>query len=231
MKMTRYSPSEFRSLLNLIEDYMRCGFRQDHAKEEDAPPDRKRLLAALAQEVASCKKCGLWKGRKKAVPGTGSAEPLVVVVGEGPGREEDNSGLPFVGRAGQYLDRWLAAVQIGQNQTPLSRATNTFIANIVKCRPPNNRDPLPEESETCQLYLERQIEILKPNAILCVGRISAQILTGTPSGIGALRGKVYHYRGVPLVPTYHPSAVLRNPELRSPVWEDLKLLKSLLENA
>jgi DNA polymerase len=228
--MTNHSLSDFRSLLNLIDDYVRSGYRQDHAKEINVLPDRIRLLAALAEEVGQCKKCGLWKGRKKAVPGTGSDKPLVVVVGEGPGREEDSTGLPFVGKAGQYLDRWLAAVKIGQKQRPLTRETNTFIANIVKCRPPNNRDPLPEESEACQSYLERQIEILKPDAILSVGRISSQVLTGKPSGIGALRGKVYRYRGIALVPTYHPSAVLRNPELRAPVWEDLKLLKSLLEN-
>jgi DNA polymerase len=143
---------------------------------------------------------------------------------------EDRSGRPFVGPAGQYLDRWLAAVKIGKDEVPLDRNTNTFIANIVKCRPPNNRDPQPEEISACIPYLEKQIEILKPNAILCVGRIALQTLTNRSTGIGAGRGKVYSYRELPLIPTYHPSAVLRNPALRAPVWEDLKLLKSVLEN-
>ena len=241
MKTTHSLLSDFRSLLNLVDDYIRSGYRRDHAirakdlRIEDSgiddSTDRNHLLAGIAEEVALCKKCELWRGRRKPVPGTGSNDPSLVVVGEGPGQEEDNTGIPFVGRAGQYLDRWLGAVKIGQDQTPLSRQTNTFIANIVKCRPPNNRDPKPDESTACLLYLERQIEILKPTAILCVGRISSQILTGMSSGIGALRGHVYRYRDIPLVPTFHPSAVLRNPELRTPVWEDLKLLKSLLESS
>ena len=257
MKKTHSSLSDLRSLLNLVDDYIRSGYRREDAirvkdSRIDDSADRNHLLtgiveqpngiveqpngiaeelAGIVEEVALCKKCELWRGRRKAVPGTGSNDPLVVVVGEGPGREEDDSGLPFVGRAGQYLDRWLAAIKIGQDHTPLNRQTNTFIANIVKCRPPNNRDPKPDETTACLLYLERQIDFLKPTAILSVGRISSQILTGMSSGIGALRGHVYSHRGISLVPTYHPSAVLRNPELRAPVWEDLKLLKSLLESS
>jgi len=248
MKKTHSSLSDLQSLLNLIDDYIRSGYRRDHeTRAEDLriensgignPTDHSHLpkgiedeLAGIADEVALCKKCELWRGRRKSVPGTGSSNPLVVVVGEGPGRDEDDSGLPFVGRAGQYLDRWLGAVKIGRDHIPLSRQTNTFITNIVKCRPPNNRDPEPDESTACLLYLERQIEILKPTAILSAGRISSQILTGMSSGIGALRGHVYRYKGISLVPTYHPSAVLRNPELRASVWEDLKLLKSLLESS
>jgi uracil-DNA glycosylase family 4 len=143
-------------------------------------------------------------------------------VGEGPGFEEDRSGRPFVGPAGQYLDTWLAAIG-------LDRRRNAYIANIVKCRPPGNRDPLPEESAACLPYLQRQVALLRPRAILTVGRIATQVLTGRSEGIGQLRGSLHSYQGIPLVGTYHPSAVLRDKErLRAPVWEDLKRLRSLL---
>jgi DNA polymerase len=125
-----------------------------------------------------------------------------------------------VGRAGQYLDRWLTAIG-------LDRKSNCFIGNIVKCRPPGNRDPLPEESTACLPYLECQITILRPKAILTVGRIATQILCDRTEGIGQLRGKELEYRGIPLVATYHPSAVLRNTQLRAAVWADLKRLKAL----
>ena len=120
------------------------------------------------------------------------------------------------------LDKWLAAISV-------SREKNAFIANIVKCRPPGNRDPQPEESEACFPYLERQIELVRPRSILAVGRIAAQRLIGSDIGIGKLRGKVYAWGGIPLIPTYHPSGVLRNPSLRGAVWEDLKRLRSLLD--
>jgi DNA polymerase len=150
--------------------------------------------------------------------------PRVLVVGEGPGAEEDATGRPFVGKAGQYLDRWLKAID-------LDRKVNCFIANIVKCRPPGNRDPLPEESAACLPYLREQIAILQPKAILAVGRIAAQVLTGRAAGIGELRSRQYTFGDIPLVVTYHPSAVLRDRSLRAPVWEDLKRLNALLGHA
>jgi DNA polymerase len=143
-----------------------------------------------------------------------------MVIGEAPGLDEDRTGRPFVGRAGQYLDRWLQAIN-------LDRQSNCFIANIVKCRPPGNRDPLPEESADCLPYLKRQIEILQPKAILAVGRISTQILCERTEGIGKLRGMDLEFLGIPLVATYHPSAVLRNSDLRAAVWQDLKRLRAL----
>lgn len=178
-------------------------------------------LAAVAQEAARCRKCRLATGRARAVPGEGAARPLVLVVGEGPGAEEDASGRPFVGPAGQLLDRMLAAIG-------LSRAENCYIANVVKCRPPMNRDPAPDEQAACIGYLERQIALLRPKAILAAGRVPAQALLGTKEGVGKLRGRVWDYKGLPLVASYHPSALLRNEELKRPAWEDLKLLKSLL---
>jgi DNA polymerase len=178
-------------------------------------------LAMVAQEAARCRKCRLASGRARAVPGEGAARPLVLVVGEGPGAEEDASGRPFVGPAGQLLDRMLAAIG-------LSRAENCYIANVVKCRPPMNRDPAPDEQAACIGYLERQVALLKPKAILAAGRVPAQALLGTKDGVGKLRGRVWDYKGLPLVASYHPSALLRNEELKRPAWEDLKLLKSLL---
>ena len=151
----------------------------------------------------------------------GQLHPAVLVVGEGPGADEDTQGLPFVGVAGKLLDKMLAAIN-------LSRSTNCYIANIVKCRPPRNRDPEPEESDACRSYLEAQIAILKPAMILAVGRIAIQNLLATSQGIGQLRGRILDYNSIPLMATYHPSALLRNQDLKRPAWEDLKLFKSHL---
>lgn len=184
-------------------------------------------LARVAVEVAACRACRLCAGRTNTVPGEGASQVLVMVVGEGPGREEDRSGRPFVGPAGQYLDRWLAAID-------LQRDANCFITNVVKCRPPDNRDPLPDESSACLPFLQRQIRLLRPRALLSVGRIASQVLTGRDAPIGALRGQVYHYavagspQPLPLVTTYHPSGVLRNQSLRRAVWDDLRLLQRVI---
>ena len=184
-------------------------------------------LARVAVEVAACRACRLCGGRTNTVPGEGASQALVMVVGEGPGREEDRSGRPFVGPAGQYLDRWLAAID-------LQRDRNCFITNVVKCRPPDNRDPLPDESGTCLPFLQRQIRLLRPRALLSVGRIASQVLTGRDAPLGALRGQVYHYavagasQPLPLVTTYHPSGVLRNQALRRAVWDDLRLLQRVI---
>ena len=183
--------------------------------------ERKRRVAALQVRIAACTRCRLGETRRNTVPGIGVLDPLVMVIGEGPGADEDASGIPFVGPAGQYLDKWLDAVE-------LSRHKNVYIANIVKCRPPNNRDPQPDESQACSPYLLEQIALIRPKTILSVGRIASQILTGRLSTIGSLRGRVYEFHGIPLIPTYHPSGVLRNPDYRRPVWEDMKLLRSIL---
>ncbi len=219
--------SEIYQLLNLAEDYLLDGFRHEHpalaprsGAESTPDPSRQQAIDQIAREVAACTRCALHRERRQTVSGEGAIDPLVMVVGEGPGGEEDRIGRPFVGRAGRYLDRWLTAVG-------LDRKTNCFIGNIVKCRPPGNRDPLPGESAACLPYLKRQIDILKPRAILTLGRIATQILCGCSEGIGRLRGKELDYRGIPVVATYHPSAVLRNTDLRSPVWDDLRRLKAL----
>lgn len=181
-------------------------------------------LQDIADKVARCQNCQLHAGRTKAVPGEGVQNPVVMVIGEGPGEMEDRSGRPFVGPAGQLLDKMLAAIS-------LSRTTNCYIGNIVKCRPPSNRTPLPNEAEACSPFLEAQIHVLKPRAILAVGSTAVKNLLSTSEGISKLRGRFYDYKGIPLTATYHPSALLRDENLKRPAWEDLKVLRAwLLEN-
>ncbi len=234
--------SSFIDLLNDFEDALTAGFRRTHApvgpaappsvldrgsSEADAGEEKaagtSTSLETIAQAVRGCARCRLSVRRNKAVPGEGVSRPLVMVIGEGPGAEEDRQGLPFVGRAGRYLDKWLEAIK-------LARQENAFIANIVKCRPPQNRDPHPDEMDACLPYLRSQIKLLEPRAILTLGRISSRILCGRDAGIGVLRGETYLYEGIPVIPTYHPSAVLRDPSYRPLVWEDLKRLDSLIRS-
>jgi DNA polymerase len=229
--------------LSVVEDWLGGGLRRDRPRPEFAdtpapepsagvvgpgshaaamgPEDRALALKGLEREVAICTACRLCSGRTHPVFGQGVASPLVLVVGEGPGAEEDASGLPFVGPAGKLLDKMLAAIG-------LSRESNAFIANVVKCRPPSNRDPAPDESAACMPYLERQIGLLSPQYILCLGRTATRALTGSEEGITRLRGRFFDWHGIPLVGTYHPSAILRDESLKRPAWEDLKALKERL---
>ena len=186
-----------------------------------AGADRAELLSRVAAEVSACVKCGLSANRTTTVPGEGSLDAPVMFVGEGPGAEEDRTGRPFVGAAGQYLDKWLKSIALDRSQC--------YIANCVKCRPPQNREPHPEEIGACLPYLEQQIAAVRPRLICCLGRIAAQTLLGTTSSLGALRGRVHQRNGIPVVVTYHPSAVLRDQSLRKPVWEDLKVVQRLLQ--
>ena len=172
-------------------------------------------------KIKNCTNCDLCKTRTNTVPGMGVENPVVLVIGEGPGEEEDKQGLPFVGPAGQLLDKMLAAINLDRNK-------NCYIANIVKCRPPYNRDPSPMESQACRAFLETQIHLLKPTMILAVGRVAAQNLLLTDASIGSLRGKFFEINNIPLMATYHPSALLRNADLKRPTWEDLKLFKAKL---
>jgi len=188
--------------------------------DSDLPVD----LEADRVAVDACRACRLGEGRRHAAYGEGVASPFVLVVGEGPGAEEDAQGRPFVGPAGQLLDKMLGSVG-------LSRTTNCYIANIVKCRPPGNREPAPDEREACLPWLERQIEALRPAFILAMGRTAATSLLGSADGIGKLRGRWFERRGIPLLATYHPSALLRDESLKRPAWEDLKMLKYRLGEA
>ncbi len=193
----------------------------DSESEGHSRQARRRELDELADRIRECTKCPLSAVRTNAVPGEGALDALVMVIGEGPGADEDRSGRPFVGRAGQYLDKWLAAIDV-------SRDRNAFIANIVKCRPPQNRDPLPDERASCFPYLERQIELVRPRSILTVGRVSSRVVTGVDASMAELRKGEHVFRGIPVFATYHPSAVLRNYSLRRPVWEDLKRVRAAI---
>jgi DNA polymerase len=183
------------------------------------------VLAAIASEVRACQKCALWEARAQAVPGVGGALSGIVFIGEAPGADEDRLGEPFVGRAGQLLDRIIQAMS-DRNLIPgvaLNRET-VFIGNILHCRPPQNRVPLPIEVEMSSPYLLRQLDALKPRVICCLGKTSGEFLLGTKANLGAMRGHVYRWKGAKLIVTYHPAACLRNPEHKQPVWEDMQLL-------
>lgn len=215
--------SEYSHLLDDLQDYLTGGYRRKH-EAKLAVKQNPSGLQEIAAEVSACRRCRLADTRTNTVPGMGVLNPLVLIVGEGPGADEDREGLPFVGRAGKYLDRWLDAVH-------LSRTTDCYITNVVKCRPPENRDPTDGETSACLPFLNRQIDLLKPKALLTVGRIAIQVLLNSNRGIGALRGETYVYHGIPLIPTYHPSGVLRNPDYRRAVWEDLRRLRQLVDSA
>ena len=179
---------------------------------------------SLRSEVLACTKCSLHASRTQGVFGVGNREAQWLVVGEAPGAEEDRRGEPFVGRAGHLLDAMLKAIG-------LSRGRNVYIANVLKSRPPGNRDPKPEEVAACLPYLMRQIELLKPRVMLAVGRIAAQNLLATDAPLGRLRGKVYHFGelNTPLIVTYHPAYLLRTPGDKRKAWEDLKFARSVFQ--
>lgn len=179
---------------------------------------------ALRNEALGCTQCALSGSRTQVVFSDGSPNARLIVVGEAPGQREDETGVPFVGRAGQMLDLLLGSVG-------LSRKDSVYICNVLKCRPPGNRNPLPEEIELCSPFLLKQIELVQPQAILAVGTFAAQLLSGKPIPIGKLRGSVYSYGGAPLVVTYHPAALLRNQSWTRKTWDDLQLLIEVMENA
>ncbi len=178
---------------------------------------------ALRATVAGCTRCSLHQTRTQTVFGVGDPNADWMFIGEAPGAEEDRRGEPFVGRSGQLLDQMLAA--IGQSRQ------SVFIANIIKCRPPNNRDPKPEEAIACRAYLERQIEIVNPRIIIAVGKIAAQNLLGTDSPVGRMRGKRHSFGNVPLVVTYHPAYLLRSPSQKRKSWDDLCLARDIVRES
>jgi len=177
-------------------------------------------LRALA---GTCTKCRLSEGRTQVVFSDGHPTARLLVIGEAPGANEDRTGLPFVGPAGKLLDLLLASVG-------LSRDTSVHICNVIKCRPPENRNPRPDEIEACTPFLRRQIELVRPEVILGVGAFAAQFLTGSDKAMGKLRGEVYSYEGTPVVVTYHPAALLRNQGWIRPTWDDLQLVRRLLDS-
>lgn len=177
----------------------------------------KANLADFESTICTCVKCALGQTRTKFVFGVGSPNADIVLIGEAPGADEDLQGEPFVGRAGQLLNKILEAIQLKREEV--------YICNILKCRPPNNRDPQPDEIDTCEPYLWKQLELIKPKIIVCLGRVAAQTLLRTSDSLNDLRGKVHDYRGMKLTVTYHPAALLRNPNWKRPAWEDVQWIR------
>ena len=178
-------------------------------------------LAAVRADIGDCTRCKLHgQGRRQIVFGVGNPDADLMFVGEAPGADEDIQGIPFVGRAGQLLTKIIEAIDL--------KREDVYIANVIKCRPPGNRNPEPDEVETCEPFLFQQIDIIKPKVIVALGKFGAQTLLRTLDPISRLRGRVYNFRGAKLVPTFHPAYVLRNPSSKREVWEDMKLVRSLL---
>ncbi|MBL1154908.1 MAG: uracil-DNA glycosylase [Ignavibacteriae bacterium] len=180
-----------------------------------------KSLDELNNLIKNCTKCVLHKNRNNFVFGSGNPDAEVMVIGEGPGAEEDKKGLPFVGRAGQLLTDILKAIKFDRDEV--------YIANIVKCRPPENRTPLPEEMETCIPYLKKQIALIQPKMILCLGLTAAKGLLRKKESLTALRGKFFDYEGIKVMVTFHPAALLRNPNWKRDCWEDVKKFRKLYD--
>jgi DNA polymerase len=180
-------------------------------------PEKAALSTPLQKfhgEIADCRKCPLGKTRTRFVFGTGNEDADIMFIGEAPGYDEDQQGIPFVGRAGQLLNKLLEQVNL--------KRPDVYIANILKCRPPNNRDPLPEEVEKCIPYLHRQIEMIKPEVLVALGRVAAQNLLGTQSSLSSMRNQIWSYREIPLFVTYHPAYILRNNSMLNSAIDDMR---------
>jgi DNA polymerase len=181
---------------------------------------RAAALAAVRDLIGECQRCQLAQGRNKIVFADGDPNAQLMFVGEGPGADEDAQGLPFVGRAGQLLNNMIAAMGLKREQV--------YIANIVKCRPPQNRKPEPDEANTCMPFLERQIEIVRPRVLVALGATAATYLLGMRGSIASLRGRIHDYRGIQTVVTYHPAFLLRDPTQKKEAWKDLQMAMSAL---
>ena len=184
-------------------------------------PATDETLESLAATAAGCTLCRLSEKRQTVVFGEGDPRAGVMFIGEGPGADEDRTGRPFVGQAGKLLDRMIFAMGLDREEV--------YIANVVKCRPPGNRDPEDDEVDACAAYLDRQIELIEPAVIVALGKPASRRLTGTSKPMGALRGRWSSYRGTPLMPIFHPAYLLRQPKLKREAWEDLKLVVARLQ--
>lgn len=183
--------------------------------------EKTTALASLRDEVLPCTACSLHQGRHSTVFGAGNPDAEVVFIGEAPGRDEDLQGEPFVGRSGKLLTKIMAAIGYGRDEV--------FICNILKCRPPNNRDPQPGEVTACEHHLKRQLAIINPRVICCLGRVAAQTMLGTSASLKRLRETVHFYEGIPVIATYHPAALLRNPGWKRETWNDVRKLRALVD--
>jgi len=186
-----------------------------------ASEDKASALATLRDEVLPCTACSLHETRHSTVFGAGNPDAEVVFIGEAPGRDEDIQGEPFVGRSGKLLTKIMSAIGYSRDEV--------FICNILKCRPPNNRDPQSDEVAACEPHLKRQLAILNPRVICCLGRVAAQTLLGTDASLKRLRETVHFYEGIPVMATYHPAALLRNPSWKRETWNDVRKMRALID--
>jgi uracil-DNA glycosylase len=193
------------------------------APGKDDRERRRRDLEAVAARAVECTRCRLSEGRRTVVFGTGDPDAELMFIGEGPGAEEDRQGLPFVGPAGQLLTRIIEAIGLSREEV--------YIANVVKCRPPGNRDPQPDELAACRELLEAQVRLVRPRLIVALGRVAAQTLLGTDRSLGQLRGMWHQVLDVPVRVTYHPAAILRNAAWKRPTWEDMQVVRDRLQEA
>lgn len=218
----RAGKTVLRSPIELERDQAKEPVKQDATAEilngpADTPQQKADLLCQLSEVVAGCQRCTELAGtRTQTVFGVGSADARIMFVGEAPGADEDRMGEPFVGRAGQLLDRIIEACQL--------RREDLYICNILRCRPPGNRNPLPQEAANCREYLDAQIQLVKPEYIVCWGTVAAQNLLGEKRTIGRLRGVFHSHHTAKVLCTYHPSYLLRNPSAKKDVWDDMKIL-------
>ena len=188
-----------------------------------ASPGNAEAMARIEQDILACRRCSLYRTRTRHVPGEGSLTARLVFIGEAPGLDEDLQGRPFVGRAGQLLTKMIEAMGL--------RREEVYICNVLKDRPPNNRTPEPDEMAACLPFLERQLDVIQPRVICALGSIALKALLGPHMFISAARGRVHDYRGIPLVPTFHPAYLLRNPPAKKHTWADLKLVMQLLKES
>jgi uracil-DNA glycosylase len=196
----------------------------DASSGGESGADAPRILATIREDIGDCTRCKLHKlGRTQVVFGVGHPDADLMFVGEAPGGDEDIQGIPFVGRAGQLLTKIIEAIGL--------RREDVYIANVIKCRPPGNRNPEPDEVETCEPFLFRQIDAIRPKVIVALGTFAAKALLKTTDPISRLRGRVYDYRGAKLIPTFHPAFLLRSPERKRDTWEDMKKARALLQDS
>lgn len=218
----------------ILEDLQQWGFESVINPPDDEPIsavaqsqgnalnfDKPKSLTELEAGLSGCRLCPLSEQRKNIVFGAGNPQARLVLVGEAPGREEDEKGYPFVGEAGKLLDKILLAMHLSRGEV--------YICNVLKCRPPGNRDPQPDEIAACEPFLKQQLELIQPELIVTLGRFAAQELLKTKEPIGKLRGRWHEYEGIPLMPTFHPAYLLRNPAGKRPVWEDMKQVMQRLK--
>lgn len=218
--------AELKDIINELKKYLtqqiELGTNELFMPSQKIINNKTRKLKILYESVKNCRRCSLYRTRKNIVFGSGSTDASLVFIGEAPGEEEDIEGLPFVGRAGQLLTKIIQSVHLTREEV--------YITNILKCRPPGNRNPLPEEIKQCEPYLIEQLNILQPKLICALGLYAAQTLLKTKSSISTLRGKIHWYNQIKVLPTYHPAALLRNPQLKKATYEDMKLVVKEYKN-